>query len=236
ELEYFVVVPASVRVRAAHPDHGCCPLLVVELLEQRFRFVEPRAGPIEVSDETGGARSTHERVRTVGRSAPGQADACHGSRVPVARPDTDEAPDATEAADELERDRAVAGGQRAGMGFAEVRAIGGSATACLVGHREPANRVQAVRETREVGGVPATGRVGLALALELSLREVADGLQHPVPVLAARIDSMPDQALVEQRLERIEIGLRDGFGRRQRAAPCEDGQTSQDASLALVEE
>ena len=76
----------------------------------------------------------------------------------------------------------------------------------------------------------------LALPLEFLLRVLPDGFQHPVPVFADHADSMPDQALVEQRLERVDVGFCDRFRRGQRAAAREDGERSEHASLVAVEE
>ena len=84
--------------------------------------------------------------------------------------------------------------------------------------------------------MPAADRVDLALPLEFSLRVLPDGFQHPVPVFTDHVDSTSDQALVEQRLERIDVGVCDRFGRSQRAAAREDGKRSEHASLIAVEE
>src|SRR6202007_2800014 len=96
ELEHLVVVPEPIRERAAPLDYGCHADPVVELFEQTLRFVEPRAGLREVSNQAGGARATQKRIRAILSSASGQGDARYGPRVPVARPDTQESPDATE--------------------------------------------------------------------------------------------------------------------------------------------
>ena len=69
-----------------------------------------------------------------------------------------------------------------------------------------------------------TGGVSLALAFELSQRVLPDRFQHPVPVLSGLVHPMPDQTLVEQRLEVIDVGSGDCFRRGQRAAAREDGE------------
>src|SRR5215470_4061610 len=83
--------------------------------------------------------------------------------------------------------------------------------------------------------MPVVDSVELALALEFSLRVLPDGFQHPVSVFTDRADSMTDQALVEQRLERVNVGFGDRLGRRQCAAAGEDGKCSEHASLVAVE-
>jgi hypothetical protein len=47
---------------------------------------------------------------------------------------------------------------------------------------------------------------------------------------------MPNQALVEERLERIDVCSGDCFRRCQRAAAREDGETSEHAPLVVSEE
>ena len=113
----------------------------------------------------------------------------------------DHARGATQAANEPERIRAVAGRQRAGVRFVKVRAVGDEEIALLVGHRIRARRVHVDREIREEPNMAGAGGVSLALVLELSLRVLPDGFEHPVTVLTCLIAPMPDQALVEQRLE-----------------------------------
>ena len=85
--------------------------------------------------------------------------------------------------------------------FIEVRAIGDVEGALLVGHRIRARRVNVAREVRKERGVEGAGGVSLARALELPLCVLPDGLEHPVSVLPGLVHPMPDQALVEQRLE-----------------------------------
>lgn len=63
----------------------------------------------------------------------------------------------------------------------------------------------------------------LAEALE---RELTDRLQHPETFTRAT-----KEALVDQRCERVQICVADGFGRPQRAAAGEDGQTREQGLL-----
>ena len=107
----------------------------------------------------------------------------------------------TQAANEPERARAIAGCERTGVGLVEVRAIGDEESALLVGHRIRARRVNVARDVRKERGVEGAGGVSLARPFELSLRVLPDGLEHPVSVLPGLVRPMPDQALVEQRLE-----------------------------------
>ncbi len=59
----------------------------------------------------------------------------------------------------------------------------------------------------------------LACAFEHIERVLADRLQHPEAVVA-----LAEEALLDQRLNRVEVGLRDLLSRFERAAAGEDGQ------------
>ena len=65
--------------------------------------------------------------------------------------------------------------------------------------------------------------------------ELPDRLQHPVG-LHSLVDPVADQALVEKRLERVEIGSRDRKGAGRGAPSGEDGERSERLLLAGVEE
>jgi hypothetical protein len=60
---------------------------------------------------------------------------------------------------------------------------------------------------------------------------LADRLKHPVA-----LGREAEEALLDERLESVEVGSADVLGRVQRAAPYEDGKRSQYALLFLREE
>ena len=57
-------------------------------------------------------------------------------------------------------------------------------------------------------------------------RVLPDRLQHPVALVGEA-----EQALLDERLQRVEIGLADFFGRLQRAAAREDGEAGEELLL-----
>src|SRR4029079_16332923 len=65
---------------------------------------------------------------------------------------------------------------------------------------------------------------------------LADCFEHPVPVLSEQPGAAAEEALVEQRGERVEVGVADGFGGLQRAAPAEDAEPCEEPLLVLVEQ
>src|SRR6185437_8302496 len=73
--------------------------------------------------------------------------------------------------------------------------------------------------------------VCLARFLEAFRRELPDGLEHPVAPLARA-----DEALVEQRLQGVELGVRDLLRRFERAAAGEGRKAAKEALLFLVEQ
>src|SRR5688500_15243018 len=70
--------------------------------------------------------------------------------------------------------------------------------------------------------------VGLAGGLEPLDGKLADGLEHPE---AAAVGSDADEALVDQRLEGVEVSVDDLFGRLEGPAAAEDGQAGEQALL-----
>jgi hypothetical protein len=81
-------------------------------------------------------------------------------------------------------------------------------------------------------GVPPPQLPTLAGALELLGRELANRLQHPQPAgLPA-----PYEAVLDERLQRLEIRLADLLGRRQRERPREDGEPAEDRPLLVAEQ
>ena len=70
--------------------------------------------------------------------------------------------------------------------------------------------------------VAPTNAVGLARLLEALGCKLADRLEHPEPLLIEAAGSAPEQALVEKRCQRVEVGLADVLGSLQRAAATED--------------
>ena len=80
--------------------------------------------------------------------------------------------------------------------------------------------VRTLGEHGEELGVAQPQRVGLARRLELLDRELADRLQHPVP-RAPRGLAAADEALVDQRLQRVDLRAADSLGRLVRATAGE---------------
>ena len=185
--------------------------------------------------QRGDARGAHERIRTILSVPHAEATlatafiATSRGRRPRSRHDGTEAPN------EPERSRAVAGRQSAGMGFAEVRALGDHEIALLVRYRKRVRRVQAVREIREERGIAGDGSVSLALPLELSLRVLPDGLQHPVPVSPA----MPTRCRIRLLSRSDSSESRSASATTSAAANVQlpaKTETSQHSSLVVVEE
>src|SRR4051794_106549 len=72
------------------------------------------------------------------------------------------------------------------------------------------------RKTEVVTGVAFTELPRSSSQLELLCRVVADGLEHPEAIVRAS-----EQALVEQRLQRVQVGVAHLFGGFERAAARE---------------
>ena len=62
-------------------------------------------------------------------------------------------------------------------------------------------------------------------------RELADRLEHPEALVR-----VADQALLDERLQRVEIGVSHAFGRLQRATAPEHGEPGEQSSLLVVEQ
>ena len=77
----------------------------------------------------------------------------------------------------------------------------------------------------------ASDRVGLAVIVQPVAGVLPDRFQHPVALVGEA-----QQALLDERLNRVEIGAGHLLRRLQRAAPGEDGERSKDAPLLLGEE
>ena len=87
-------------------------------------------------------------------------------------------------------------------------------------------------EQREVVvGVAAGERIGLAGLLQPFTRVLADRLQHPVALVREA-----EQALLDERLQRVEVGAADLLGGLQRAAAGEDGERAEETLLLLREQ
>src|SRR3954466_5359846 len=67
-------------------------------------------------------------------------------------------------------------------------------------------------------------------------RELADGLEHPVALLAEPSGAPAEQALVEQGGERVEICVADELCRLERAAAAEHAEAREQRPLVLVEQ
>ncbi len=87
-------------------------------------------------------------------------------------------------------------------------------------------RIRVFGERQEPLRVPAAQRITVAGDLEPLGRVLADGLQHPETLFA-----LPEQALLDERLERVHIGIRHLLGGFERAAAAEDGEPREQVSL-----
>jgi hypothetical protein len=67
-------------------------------------------------------------------------------------------------------------------------------------------------------------------------RELPDGLEHPVALLAEPSRAAAEQALVEQGGERVEIGVAYELRRLERAAAPEHAEPPEQPLLVLVEQ
>ena len=80
--------------------------------------------------------------------------------------------------------------------------------------------------------MPPCDRLGFVRLFELLARVLADRLEHPEA--AAR--PAAQEALVDERLQLVEVGVADGLGRLEREAAGEDGEPAEQALLLLVEQ
>ncbi len=86
-------------------------------------------------------------------------------------------------------------------------------------------------EPEVVLGMPPPKLLGIRRSSQRVGGELANRLQHPVaPVREA------NEALVHQRLERVEVGITDVLGRLQRAAAREDGEPGEQPLLLLCQQ
>ena len=83
-----------------------------------------------------------------------------------------------------------------------------------------------LRQCEEVLRVAQLLLLGLAGRSSRSMRVLADRLEHPEALVG-----VPEEALVDERLQRVEIGLRDLLGRLERAPTREDCEPREDALL-----
>src|SRR5207248_7591606 len=67
-------------------------------------------------------------------------------------------------------------------------------------------------------------------------RELANRLEHPVALLSEAARAAAEQALVQERGERLEIGVADGLDSLQRAPSAEDAQSREQPLFARVEQ
>ena len=92
-------------------------------------------------------------------------------------------------------------------------------------------RLGGLHERKEMIGVAASELIGLGPLYEAIERVLADRLQHPEAVA-----SVAKEALVDERLEDVEVGVAHVFGRLQGAAAGEDGQPGEQPLLLAGEE
>ena len=83
-----------------------------------------------------------------------------------------------------------------------------------------------LRKLEEEGAVPLPQDLSPAGLFDSLECELADRLQHPEALLC-----VADEALLDERLQRVEVGAADGFGRFERAAAGEHGEPREQAPL-----
>src|SRR5919197_1511689 len=83
--------------------------------------------------------------------------------------------------------------------------------------------------------MPRLQLLGFPGLLQPLRRELADRLQHPIARTEFGVTSA-QQALVEQRLQRVGVGLADRLGGRVRAAADEYCQPAEEPALLLLEQ
>ena len=131
----------------------------------------------------------------------------------------------------MDRDRAPSRGRRARCRSPARRdrsSTGRKSTiaagACAVGERDQAS------------ALGSTQRVLLAGCVEPLERELPDRLEHPEALLAVRIGAAADEALVEQRRQRVEVGAADLLGVLERGAAAEHREPGEERLLVLAEQ
>ena len=95
----------------------------------------------------------------------------------------------------------------------------------------PQLRLRELAELEKVRGVPSPeilGATGISEPLEC---ELADRLQHPEALVR-----MAQQALVDKRLQRVQVCVADALGRFHRAAACEHREPGEEPLLLVGEE
>ena len=88
-----------------------------------------------------------------------------------------------------------------------------------------------LRQLEEVRAAPTSQLLGSAGLLESLERELADRLQHPETLLR-----VADEALFDERLQRVEVGVGHFLSRLERAAAGKDGQVGEKELLILGEQ
>src|SRR4029453_19499724 len=89
-----------------------------------------------------------------------------------------------------------------------------------------------ISKREEVPGVPAPKLRLLARVLQPLGRELADRLEHPEPLALAHAD----EALVDERLQPVEIGVANRLGSLERAAASKDRQSREQTLLVRLEQ
>src|SRR4051794_1687399 len=91
-------------------------------------------------------------------------------------------------------------------------------------------RLSVLEQGKVVVGVAAGERIGLAGLVQPFARIVADRLEHPVALVREA-----EQALFDQRLQRVEVGVADLHDGVQGATAGKDREGAEDALLFLAE-
>ena len=205
--------------------------IVVELARDRKRRVPALLRHVELSERVRHAAldpSARDDQRAVGTSsAPSSSAVAHSNALggQVRRPVV------LERDDELEPELALAGLERPRERRSHVVALGDDEVVPLLplGLGREVRRAAPARGSARHGGCRSADV--LACRGELLGGELADRLEHPVARWPCSVHAA-EEALVEQRLERVGVRIADGLGGLVAAAAGEDGERSKEPLLA----
>ena len=220
------IAKPSRRQGPAHPrvdQHALC-------LRQQV------ARRVEVSRSVGEGRGTDKCVGTVLLRSPRQRKARETHCVRVGQRRARHTYGSTEVSDEAHGTRPVAVRQRANVSFAEVCAVAEESIALLVGRRSAEGSQNGTGEVDEERRMTCADVQGFAVAVEFPCGVLPYGLEHPVAVVSGLVDPVPDQALVEKGLERVEVGSGYRLRGRRCAATGEHRKRTQDTLVVSREE
>ena len=209
--------------------------LVAELREQRPALAIQGLGAPGISHDVVGATQPPERGRAnLGRSSRCGCEKALEPGCPLPRRPDD--PERLERGCERKTCRRILDQRPLERGTDVVELGGDQLRPPGAAPRDGGGEVGAIRERHERRDLPPA-QGGLAAGLrEPGGRERADRLEHPVARRPVGIGSAPDEALVEERRERVEIRVTDLDRGVERAARSEDRKVGEELLLVRPEE